>query len=117
MYFIIFLYSLGEWDVRLINDSIFEVYLSDQWGTICDDFWSLANTDVACRSVGYRRGNTFSHGEIGDTDQFGLDDVICLGNESHIRDCRHRRLTDDCSSDEHIRIFCEKGILYIFFYF
>ena len=109
----IFSLLLGEWDVRLTNDTIFEVYLLDQWGTPCDDFWSLANTDVVCRSIGYRRGKSFSSGIKGHTSEFHLDDVICLGNESHIRNCKYRLLGDDCSANEHIRITCEKGMLFL----
>ena len=30
-----------------------EILVGDQWGTICDVFWGLADAEVACRDLGY----------------------------------------------------------------
>ena len=97
---------LENGDIRLINNTILEAYLSDSWGAVCDDFWSLANTHVACRELGFRRGLSYQQGIFSDTGIYHLDDVVCLGNESSITDCRYS-FRDDCSTHEQVWITCE----------
>ena len=49
-------------DLRLVRGRItsssytsgrLEVYYSGRWGTVCNDFWTRTNSDVACRQLGF----------------------------------------------------------------
>lgn len=49
-----FLLSLGYQNIRL-NDGKLEVYVKNEWGTVCSYGWDDADAKVACRSLGLPR--------------------------------------------------------------
>ncbi|XP_030845075.1 deleted in malignant brain tumors 1 protein isoform X2 [Strongylocentrotus purpuratus] len=91
------------------NEGRLEVFYQGHWGTVCDDFWNAHNTDVACRSLGFQGGESFSCcAEYGEGDGLIiLDDVDCTGEEDSIASCGNAGpFNHDCTHIEDIGISC-----------
>ena len=63
-----------------------------RWGTVCDDYWTNEDADVACRVLGYERSEPHAGRFL--RSRFGagmgpiwLDDLLCDGDESNLLDC------------------------------
>uniref|UniRef100_A0A8D1DME7 SRCR domain-containing protein n=1 Tax=Sus scrofa TaxID=9823 RepID=A0A8D1DME7_PIG len=85
----------GAWmAVRLVDGTgrcsgRVEVLVQGMWGTVCDDLWDLAEATVVCRqlqcgqAVAAPTGAHFGAG----SGKIVLDDVQCVGSESHLGQC------------------------------
>ena len=49
---------------NVINEGRIEICINNVWGTICDDYWSDADANVACRKLGYSRFSRFDKRDV-----------------------------------------------------
>ena len=95
-----------------------EILLNGEWGTICDDYWTVENADVACRQLGFVGGavddwhrfrNSFFPPGASDQ-QIVLDDTNCEGYESNLLDCPSRQPGEhNCQHFEDVGLRCIKN--------
>ncbi|XP_075139572.1 scavenger receptor cysteine-rich type 1 protein M130-like [Leptodactylus fuscus] len=88
-----------------------EIYHEGRWGTICDDFWDKADADVVCKQLGCGYAvNATTEAYYGrGTGDIWLDDVQCVGNETHIWDCPKKQYGDhNCGHKEDAGITCSE---------
>uniref|UniRef100_A0A8D1TVI9 SRCR domain-containing protein n=1 Tax=Sus scrofa TaxID=9823 RepID=A0A8D1TVI9_PIG len=86
-----------------------EVLVQGTWGTVCDDLWDLAEATVVCRqlqcgqAVAAPTGAHFGAG----SGKIVLDDVQCVGSESHLGQCVPRgRAGHNCGHLEDASVIC-----------
>lgn len=87
--------SIAPGNLRLrgglhVNEGQLEIFLNDQWGTICDKGWSLQDATVACKQLGFPGALNATHGAfygVGDG-EIWLDEIRCTGNELSLLACR-----------------------------
>uniref|UniRef100_A0A8C5ARL0 Soluble scavenger receptor cysteine-rich domain-containing protein SSC5D n=1 Tax=Gadus morhua TaxID=8049 RepID=A0A8C5ARL0_GADMO len=86
-----------------------EVFHRDTWGTVCDDGWTLRNTEVVCNSLDC--GTAL---EINPSAFYGqgkgmiwLDDVQCTGQETSLLKCKQSGLSfNNCGHGEDVGVVC-----------
>ena len=69
-----------------------DVFYKNQWGTICDDHWTLRDAEVACRQLGYEYAIRALPGYLvpDGTGQIWLDNLACNGHEQTLTGCNHK---------------------------
>ena len=109
--------------LRLVDGNVphegrLEMFHGGQWGTICDDYWTEHDADVACRVLGYEEseGNVdrYRRAYFGaGTGPIHLDNLRCIGTETSLLDCpRHHNVAvgeHNCSHREDVGVRCSVG--------
>ncbi|XP_041455124.1 soluble scavenger receptor cysteine-rich domain-containing protein SSC5D-like isoform X1 [Lytechinus variegatus] len=106
----------SEGALRLVGGSSalegrLEIYHNYEWGTICDDYFDLADADVACRQLGYISAQAVKerayYGAASSSVEIWLDNVDCTGNEGELRYCSSRGWgVENCGHNEDVGIVC-----------
>lgn len=86
-----------------------EVFYKGQWGTVCDDDWSIANARVVCRQLGCGQelsAPTSAHFGRGEG-PIWLDNVECTGDELALTQCKHPDFgVNNCGHGEDSGVIC-----------
>lgn len=116
--------STNEGDVRLVKNSTdgviegrVEIYHQGKWGSICDDRWGMEESKVVCRQLNYKEAQYwYSNAHFGRAAKnvpIWLDDVICVGNETALKDCQHNGWQGhNCHHYEDVGVVCQKDAQY-----
>ena len=63
-------YCLAADPIRLVSQSgrtatlssgRLELFINNTWGTVCDDFFDIADAGVACRQLGFTSANSYGY--------------------------------------------------------
>ncbi|XP_069395150.1 neurotrypsin isoform X1 [Paralichthys olivaceus] len=87
-----------------------EVFLNNQWGSVCDDDWNDVSAAVVCRQLGFT-GKTkarsmayFGEGQ----GPIHLDNVRCSGTETSLEQCTAvGQDSHDCRHSEDAGVICD----------
>ncbi|XP_077586729.1 lysyl oxidase homolog 3B isoform X1 [Stigmatopora nigra] len=95
---------------RKHNEGRVELFYKGEWGSICDDDFSMANAHVLCRQLGFVEATGWTHSAKYGKGQgkIWLDNVQCGGGEPSIGDCKSRGWgNSDCTHDEDAGVVCK----------
>ena len=109
-------FSVGEssYSVRLTgghdpSEGRVEIFMDGEWGTVCDDLWTIHEAYVVCRQLGFKYAHhalIFSYFGEGDG-EIKLDDVECTGLEDSLIQCKHPGVgLHNCQSSEQAGVRC-----------
>ncbi|XP_072879204.1 lysyl oxidase homolog 3 isoform X4 [Chlorocebus sabaeus] len=87
-----------------------EIQRAGEWGTICDDDFTLQAAHVLCRELGFTEATGWTHSaKYGPgTGRIWLDNLSCSGTEQSVTECASRGWgNSDCTHDEDAGVICK----------
>ncbi|XP_068834353.1 lysyl oxidase homolog 3 isoform X2 [Capricornis sumatraensis] len=87
-----------------------EIQRAGEWGTICDDDFTLQAAHVLCRELGFTEATGWTHSaKYGPgTGRIWLDNLSCRGTERSVTECASRGWgNSDCTHDEDAGVICK----------
>ncbi|KAK7901160.1 hypothetical protein WMY93_017929 [Mugilogobius chulae] len=90
------------------NSGRLEVYISGQWGAVCDTHWTDRDASVVCRQLKLGEfGKALSHSFPGRSSVIHYERLGCHGNERSLLDCRSQKfVSGDCGHGSYARMTC-----------
>ncbi|XP_015263061.1 PREDICTED: lysyl oxidase homolog 2 [Gekko japonicus] len=96
---------------RKHNEGRIEVFYNGEWGTVCDDDFSIHSANVVCRQLGYVEAvswipsSKYGKGE----GRIWLDNVYCTGKETTLAMCTSNGWgVSDCKHTEDVGVVCSE---------
>ena len=89
-----------------------ELNFNDEWGTVCDDDWSLEDGHVVCRQLGFvEAGQVVAGAGFGEgKGVIFLDEISCEGTEANLAYCGHGGWKNtNCNHNEDAGVVCLQG--------
>ncbi|XP_022109511.1 scavenger receptor cysteine-rich type 1 protein M130-like isoform X2 [Acanthaster planci] len=89
-----------------------EVFHDGQWGTVCNDLWSLSASNLVCRQLNLGRAESVLIVRSRSLIPPGqgiiwLDNVYCRGLESNLDECRHNPWgQNNCNHGKDVALRC-----------
>ncbi|KAG7476307.1 hypothetical protein MATL_G00081520 [Megalops atlanticus] len=96
---------------RKHNEGRVEVYYNGEWGTVCDDDFSIHAAHVVCRELGYLEAKSWSpSSKYGRGEgRIWLDNVHCTGQEASLALCPSNGFgVSDCKHTEDVGVACSE---------
>ena len=86
------------------NTGRLEVYINEEWVTICSTGWTDENTRIACKQLGFPDGRSaYTVNQTSHHRRIGVANIQCTNKETNLLQCSHDPFFQIDSSCDHQR--------------